>query len=246
MSTESGHQIQLTKSHHKCLLRSARHFVYILSTPPTHPPMWSFHVPAAATTTRYPSHHFIALTFFPPPCLRHPHRRSKTVATKNEKKKTKALTAMSNQDSPTFHWHYSDFDDSNFQIRGRTLFFAVVLFCVILFITLIYLYARWVCRLPPFSSRPRLLPDAPSGPPAPQGLDLNAISNLPIILHRASSANPNEGECAICLGIFQDGEKVKVLPDCNHRYHSECIDEWLRTQSSCPLCRASLRVDSPV
>ena len=153
---------------------------------------------------------------------------------------------MSNQDSPTFHWHYSDSGDSNSQGGGRTHFVAVVLFCVILFITLIYLYARWVCRLPPFSSRPRLLPHAPSGPPAPQGLDLNAISNLPIILHRASSANPNEGECAICLGIFQDGEKVKVLPDCNHRYHSECIDEWLRTQSSCPLCRASLRVDSPV
>lgn len=152
---------------------------------------------------------------------------------------------MANQDSQTFHWHYTDFDDSNFKIRGRTLFYVVVLVCVIIFVTLVYLYARWVCRVAPLGSSPRS-GHAPSQQTAPrQGLDPNAISNLPIILHRPS-ANSNEAECPICLGIFRSGEKVKVLPDCRHCYHSECVDEWLRTQSSCPLCRAPLRVESPV
>ncbi|EXB29971.1 RING-H2 finger protein ATL66 [Morus notabilis] len=53
-------------------------------------------------------------------------------------------------------------------------------------------------------------------------------------------------ECSICLGVFEDGEKVKVLPGCSHCYHPECVDRWLSAQPSCPLCRASLRVDSPV
>ncbi|KAL3523996.1 hypothetical protein ACH5RR_016830 [Cinchona calisaya] len=153
---------------------------------------------------------------------------------------------MENQETQTFHWHYKDFDDSNFQIRGRTLFFVVLLVCLILFVTLIYFYCRWACQGVPRAPL-RLFGHAPP-PPPPQGLDQSAIGNLPIILHRRPSpTNSNaEAECAICLGIFQEGEKVKVLPDCRHFYHSECVDEWLRTQSSCPLCRASLRVDSTV
>ncbi|KAL1177605.1 hypothetical protein V6Z11_A03G042400 [Gossypium hirsutum] len=37
-----------------------------------------------------------------------------------------------------------------------------------------------------------------------------------------------------------DEEMVKVLPQCNHVYHSQCVDKWLGSQSSCPLCRACL------
>ncbi|OVA02747.1 zinc finger protein [Macleaya cordata] len=49
-------------------------------------------------------------------------------------------------------------------------------------------------------------------------------------------------QCSICLTTFKDEEKVKVLPDCNHSYHPECVDRWLITHSNCPLCRAFLRV----
>ncbi|XP_022753611.1 putative RING-H2 finger protein ATL50 [Durio zibethinus] len=40
--------------------------------------------------------------------------------------------------------------------------------------------------------------------------------------------------------VLEDEENLKVLPECNHAYHSECVDKWLNSQSSCPLCRASL------
>lgn len=143
---------------------------------------------------------------------------------------------MASQDSSTFHWHYTEFDDGNFQIRGRTLFLVLLLFFVVFIGTIFYVYGRWVCRNSLQHAPPQQNVTQPR-----RGLDPNTISNLPIILHRGSS-NQNQSECCICLGIFQDGEKVKVLPDCRHRYHSECVDKWLRTQSSCPLCRASLRV----
>lgn len=76
------------------------------------------------------------------------------------------------------------------------------------------------------------------------------INTLPVTLHRsmpppaAGAAGGNE--CIICLGEFEDGDVVKVLPRCQHSYHCECVDRWLRTRSSCPLCRNSLRVDSVV
>ncbi|KAG8380844.1 hypothetical protein BUALT_Bualt06G0058700 [Buddleja alternifolia] len=156
------------------------------------------------------------------------------------------------RDSPQpFHWqwHYAEFDDSNFQIRGRTLFFIVVLFSVILLVALLFLYARWVCRFgppapPTTSTSPAQLALAPPPPPR-RGLDPAAINNLPIVLLKNSVAD-SEAECCICLGIFGDGDKVKVLPPCRHCFHSECVDKWLTTHSSCPLCRSSLRVDSHV
>lgn len=151
---------------------------------------------------------------------------------------------MENHGSPPFRWHYTIFDDRNFQIRGRTLFFVIVLLCLVIFITLLYLYALWVCQSRPERS-PIHLPHAPPQNPPSEGLDPTGISRLPIILHRNSLAG-SEIECSICLGILQDGEKVKVLPDCSHCYHSECVDRWLRNQSSCPLCRSSLRVVSVV
>lgn len=147
---------------------------------------------------------------------------------------------MSSQTEP-FRWHYAEFDDSNFQIRGRTLFFIVVLFSIILLVALLFLYARWMCRLDPPPSRIA----AASQPPQSrrQGLDAATIGSLPIVLHKELVS---DDECCICLGIFGDGDKVKVLPRCQHCFHSECVDKWLTTQSSCPLCRASIRVDSPV
>ncbi|GAB7343905.1 hypothetical protein MBLNU457_1860t1 [Dothideomycetes sp. NU457] len=46
--------------------------------------------------------------------------------------------------------------------------------------------------------------------------------------------------CAICLDDFEHGEtNVRQLP-CEHIFHPECVDEFLRDNSSlCPLCKAS-------
>lgn len=150
---------------------------------------------------------------------------------------------MASQESQPFHWHYTELDDHNFQIRGRTLFFIVVLFAVVMLITLLFLYARWVCRFTYHTSANAH--HAP--PPLSHGLDPTSINMLPIVLHRSRTTadddnvgDSDERECCICLGVFEDGDKLKILPKCRHCYHGECVDMWLRTRSSCPLCRNSL------
>lgn len=45
-------------------------------------------------------------------------------------------------------------------------------------------------------------------------------------------------ECVVCLEKFKVGEKCKLLPNCNHSFHGECIDSWLIKTGACPICRA--------
>ncbi|XVE69450.1 hypothetical protein DITRI_Ditri09bG0153200 [Diplodiscus trichospermus] len=145
------------------------------------------------------------------------------------------------QDSQPFHWHYADLEDREFQIRGRTLFFISVLFIIVLIFTLIFVYARWLCNFYR-DTVSQTVHAPPPPPPQPRGLDPVTINALPVTM--ATHGKVLESECCICLGVFEDGEKVKVLPSCQHSYHPECVDRWLSSEPSCPLCRASLRVES--
>ena len=87
-------------------------------------------------------------------------------------------------------------------------------------------------------------------PPGPQGLSPEQIEDLPTsrFQHRATDAaaaasstpvddNTLAGlKCCICLSEFEQDEMLRSLP-CFHRYHVECIDEWLGRKPTCPLCK---------
>jgi E3 ubiquitin-protein ligase SDIR1 len=45
--------------------------------------------------------------------------------------------------------------------------------------------------------------------------------------------------CSVCLEQVVDGEMVRTLP-CLHQFHSACIDQWLRQQGTCPVCKFKL------
>nr|1IYM_A Chain A, EL5 [Oryza sativa] len=49
-------------------------------------------------------------------------------------------------------------------------------------------------------------------------------------------------ECAVCLAELEDGEEARFLPRCGHGFHAECVDMWLGSHSTCPLCRLTVVV----
>ncbi|XP_004249865.2 RING-H2 finger protein ATL78-like [Solanum lycopersicum] len=73
------------------------------------------------------------------------------------------------------------------------------------------------------------------------GIKKKALKTFPIITYTTELKHPGlDSECVICLSEFVAGEKVRVLPKCNHGFHVRCIDKWLNSHSSCPTCRHCL------
>ncbi|XP_058764681.1 RING-H2 finger protein ATL5-like [Vicia villosa] len=69
-------------------------------------------------------------------------------------------------------------------------------------------------------------------------LDPSVLKFLPIFTYSSSAVSCTLHDCAICLSEYTDGDECRKLPNCDHVFHSQCIDRWFTSQSSCPLCRA--------
>ncbi|XAR59691.1 hypothetical protein NMG60_11015614 [Bertholletia excelsa] len=103
-------------------------------------------------------------------------------------------------------------------------------------------FSIYFCRLvddnaadPSRRRRHRALPS--SYPSKPKGLDPSAVQALPVFSYTGDSKHPID--CAICLSEFEERETVKMIPYCHHLFHPECIDMWLLSHVSCPLCRCT-------
>ncbi|KAK8498248.1 hypothetical protein V6N13_095447 [Hibiscus sabdariffa] len=74
-------------------------------------------------------------------------------------------------------------------------------------------------------------------------LDPLIISSLPMLRFKQTTQvggvyhNGKSTECSVCLTMLEDEDMTRVLPNCRHVFHAECIDKWLSLHSTCPLCR---------
>ncbi|GAB2217453.1 hypothetical protein Droror1_Dr00000645 [Drosera rotundifolia] len=79
-------------------------------------------------------------------------------------------------------------------------------------------------------------------PPTPQpGLDQSTIETYTKVVLGESCRVPgvNDSVCPICLSEYTANEIIRCIPECQHCFHADCIDEWLRMNGTCPLCRNS-------
>jgi hypothetical protein len=73
------------------------------------------------------------------------------------------------------------------------------------------------------------------------GLSQEDVEAIPAFEYRRKVAGPAE-QCAVCINVVRDGEKVRRLPACGHTLHAPCVDGWLRAHATCPMCRADVKV----
>lgn len=120
---------------------------------------------------------------------------------------------------------------------------------VVVLVVILHLYARCILRR---QARQRAMirslgfttTDAHNHPGEPPkiGLDPAVIASLPIFVYKQTAIGENDDsssvECAVCLSVLEDQEKARLLPNCNHTFHAECIDKWLSSHSTCPICRS--------
>uniref|UniRef100_A0ACD5U2Z8 Uncharacterized protein n=1 Tax=Avena sativa TaxID=4498 RepID=A0ACD5U2Z8_AVESA len=143
---------------------------------------------------------------------------------------------------------YGDVGDNNFALHGRAVPLLVGLLALIVALVAVCLYLHWAC-----GRRRRRQADleasssaASVASPALPGLDADAINGLPVTLYSPTRSTngggeeEQEAECSICISALAAGDKVKALPPCGHCFHPDCVDAWLRSHPSCPLCRTLL------
>ena len=146
-------------------------------------------------------------------------------------------------------WHFKKLNDgSNFQSYSQGLLLLICFIAIVILLPTLFLCAHF-CRRRLLSRQPAAITTAVviSTPQDQQcfSVDCTNHSMLPSSTTKSLSIVGDEKkECCICLSVFQDNEKVKVLIECQHAYHSECLDMWLSAHPSCPLCRASLQVSN--
>ncbi|XP_027187733.1 RING-H2 finger protein ATL46-like [Cicer arietinum] len=73
------------------------------------------------------------------------------------------------------------------------------------------------------------------------GLDQAFIDALPVFhFKEIVGLKKDPFDCAVCLCEFSEKDKLRLLPMCSHAFHISCIDTWLLSNSTCPLCRGTL------
>ncbi|KAG5235036.1 hypothetical protein OIU76_026265 [Salix suchowensis] len=141
-------------------------------------------------------------------------------------------------------------DDRRASINQKIM--VAMLLCsfgFVLLLVLLHLYSRHLLRAQQRRRRAILfrdlgrqtVPDIENYiEPPKRGLDPLVISSLPVFTYKlAEQTDHGEpvDECSICLGTIVEGDSVRVLPNCKHTFHVECIDIWLGSHSTCPICR---------
>lgn len=121
----------------------------------------------------------------------------------------------------------------------------ILLSFVVLLVTILHIYARYVLRRQARrqAALHRLGFITSAANVQLTGLDPSVMASLPIFVFKQTNGNESDDmgsssmECSVCLSMLEDGEMARTLPNCKHTFHAECIDKWFGSNSTCPICR---------
>uniref|UniRef100_A0A915HTX8 RING-type domain-containing protein n=1 Tax=Romanomermis culicivorax TaxID=13658 RepID=A0A915HTX8_ROMCU len=81
----------------------------------------------------------------------------------------------------------------------------------------------------------------PNGKPPPASTEF--INSLPVVDFPGPNKEFVDVHCPICILLYEEDEKICVLPQCKHNFHAKCLTIWLKLTSTCPMCRIFLPTD---
>ncbi|KAK3228107.1 hypothetical protein Dsin_007969 [Dipteronia sinensis] len=118
------------------------------------------------------------------------------------------------------------------------IFSIPVLFSVILILLFYLFYLKRRASILS-SSAPPILPTTSNqaSPYIPSmGWNVDIRGKLPIVLFD-EELKINDTQCCVCLGEFEIKEELLQVPSCKHVFHVDCLNNWLQSNRTCPLCR---------
>jgi hypothetical protein len=77
--------------------------------------------------------------------------------------------------------------------------------------------------------------------PPRMGLSHDEIESLPV---HVVTTQDEVITCSICLVDLKPNDECREIGTCSHRFHKECIDEWLILKNTCPNCRTHVPSES--
>lgn len=129
---------------------------------------------------------------------------------------------------------------------GAELIFVTLWCQMIFFLILAILSLHFCCGIP--------IEVGPNGPNGQNGNNTNeagttylsrtqliAAGNL-IGLGLGSvkeDGEENDMICSICLSEYESTDILRKMP-CDHYFHKECIDEWIKSYDKCPICNQKM------
>ncbi|KAF5200077.1 Ring-h2 finger protein atl7 [Thalictrum thalictroides] len=121
----------------------------------------------------------------------------------------------------------------------QAFIFSIPIFFTFILLFLFYLFYLRRRRVNWSSMQMRALYQNYPARLSESGLKKEVREMLPIIVFK-ESFSIKDTQCSVCLGDYQAEDRLQQIPVCGHTFHMDCIDHWLATHTTCPLCRLSL------
>ncbi|XP_013752066.2 RING-H2 finger protein ATL40 [Brassica napus] len=150
---------------------------------------------------------------------------------------------MSSDNINNGHGIHPDFWQNAASYHGSSKILIVIILVFSIFILVVcayHLYPRFVLRGRRRSTFQGHSPTLVTQPPK-HGLEIVVIDSLPtFVVEVNGNHDVSATECAVCLALLEEKDAARMLPNCKHVFHVACVDTWLATHSTCPICRSEV------
>ncbi|KAJ6515680.1 hypothetical protein C8R45DRAFT_810076, partial [Mycena sanguinolenta] len=75
----------------------------------------------------------------------------------------------------------------------------------------------------------------------PKATPDHILTTLETASYKDWATAESDQRCPICLDDYQPSDPVMKLGDCRHWLHKECLEQWLKGASTCPVCRKDVK-----